>query len=83
MKENIIILVDCDGVLCDWEYAFTQWMNHQNIRSVDDTQYDIAKKFGMTTWEAKKLVREFNASAAIALRLFDLSRQLGRASEAI
>lgn len=65
MKENII-LVDCDGVLCDWEYAFTQWMNHQNIRSVDDTQYDIAKKFGMTTWEAKKLVREFNASAAIA-----------------
>ena len=25
MKENII-LVDCDGVLCDWEYAFRHWM---------------------------------------------------------
>ena len=23
-----IILVDCDGVLCDWGYAFTQWMEH-------------------------------------------------------
>ena len=28
MRDNII-LVDCDGVLCDWEYSFTQCMNHK------------------------------------------------------
>ena len=44
MKDNII-LVDCDGVLCDWEYSFTQWMHHKGIPTVDESQYNVAKRF--------------------------------------
>ena len=65
MKDNII-LVDCDGVLCDWEYSFTQWMHHQGIMTVDDMQYDIAKRFQIERRYAKTLVKLFNESAAIA-----------------
>ena len=65
MKENII-LVDCDGVLCDWEYSFTQWMHHQDIPTMDQSEYDIAKRFHLEKGIAKRLVRQFNESAAIA-----------------
>lgn len=65
MKDNII-LVDCDGVLCDWEYSFTQYMHHKGIPTVDDSQYNVGARFGMTAEEGKNMVREFNDSAAIA-----------------
>jgi hypothetical protein len=65
MKENII-LVDCDGVLCDWEYSFTQWMNHKGYPTSDYTQYNVAKRFNLTPEFSKKCVQEFNESAAIA-----------------
>jgi FMN phosphatase YigB (HAD superfamily) len=65
MKENII-LVDCDGVLCDWEYSFTQWMVHQGYETYNSFQYDIAKRFNLEKPAATKLVRQFNESAAIA-----------------
>lgn len=63
MKDNII-LVDCDGVLCDWEYSFTQWMHHKGIPTVDESQYNIAKRFNLN--KAHNYVKEFNDSAAIA-----------------
>ena len=65
LKENII-LVDCDGVLCDWEYSFTQWMHHKGIMTYDDTKYDIAQRFNIQKKYAKSLVLQFNESAAIA-----------------
>jgi hypothetical protein len=65
MKDNII-LVDCDGVLCDWEYAFSQWMVHQGYKTHDQNEYDIAKRFNIEKTEAKGLVRTFNESASIA-----------------
>lgn len=65
MKENII-LVDCDGVLCDWEYSFTQWMHHQGIQTKNTDEYDIAKRFELEYYQSKRLVRHFNESAAIA-----------------
>ena len=62
-----IILVDCDGVLCDWGYAFTQWMEHtKGFKTVDDDKYNVGERFGLTTAEGKAMVREFNDSAAIA-----------------
>ena len=65
MNENII-LVDCDGVLCDWEYSFAQWMHHQDIPTKNIGEYDIAKRFELDKGVAKRLVRQFNESAAIA-----------------
>ena len=65
MKDNII-LVDCDGVLCDWEYSFTQYMNHRGYPTKDASQYNVGERFGLTKTEGRKLVAEFNDSAAIA-----------------
>tara|TARA_Y100001937_G_C7069552_1_gene307709 strand:+ start:79 stop:669 length:591 start_codon:yes stop_codon:yes gene_type:complete len=61
-----IILVDCDGVLCDWGYAFTQWMEHtKGFKTINDDEYNIADRFGLSAVEGKNMVREFNDSAAI------------------
>ena len=66
MKDNII-LVDCDGVLCNWEYAFTQWMEHtKGIKTKLHNEYNVGKRFGLTKAEGKEMVAEFNDSAAIA-----------------
>ena len=65
MNENII-LVDCDGVLCDWEYAFTQWMHKQCIYTKKANEYDVATKFDIKYLQAKLLVKQFNESANIA-----------------
>ena len=65
MKENII-LVDCDGVLCDWEYSFTHFLLHKGYKTKDTSEYNVGKRFGITKEEGRKLVEEFNDSAAIA-----------------
>tara|TARA_R100001460_G_scaffold4800_2_gene13483 strand:- start:8266 stop:8853 length:588 start_codon:yes stop_codon:yes gene_type:complete len=40
------ILTDCDGVLLDWAYSFEKWMKfHFDMSIVDDTEYDIAKRY--------------------------------------
>lgn len=65
MKDNII-LVDCDGVMCDWEYSFTAFMEHKGIPIIDNNQYNVYEKFGLSPLEGKRYVAEFNDSAAIA-----------------
>ena len=65
MNENII-LTDCDGVLCDWEYAFHQWCKHTKGLTPQNNAYNVATQFNMEKDEGKELVEEFNASAAIA-----------------
>jgi hypothetical protein len=64
MKENII-LVDCDGVLCDWEYAFTQFMHHKGFLTFDSTAYTVGERFNFTREQGRTFVEEFNNSAAI------------------
>lgn len=71
MKElnnlNKVILTDCDGVLMNWEYAMNVWMQSQGYEIVKDGQehYDMGDRYGLTHFEKKKLVRQFNESAAI------------------
>ena len=65
MKDNII-LVDCDGVLCDCEYAFTQFMHHKGFPTLDTSAYNIGSRFGFTPEQGHTFVEEFNDSAAIA-----------------
>jgi FMN phosphatase YigB (HAD superfamily) len=64
LKEKVI-LVDCDGVLCDWEYSFKKWMTRHAYEVVSENEYDIATMYGLEKIEAKKLVRMFNESATI------------------
>jgi len=64
MKDKVI-LTDCDGVLFDWEYAFSRWMDKHGytVRETGDYQMDV--KYGIEYNEAKKLIRMFNESAWI------------------
>ena len=61
------ILTDCDGVLLNWEFAFTMWMDAQGYTSDGDNgmQYDMCERYGITRKESKSLVKQFNASAAM------------------
>jgi len=64
MKEKVI-LVDCDGVLLDWEYAFDYWMKRHGYVKTDACDYDMATCYDMPKAEIKRLIRMFNESAAI------------------
>ena len=60
------ILVDCDGVLMNWEYAMNCWMDQRGYVIKDDSDaYDIGERYGLQSWKSKELVRNFNSSAAM------------------
>ena len=65
--KNKIILVDCDGVLCDWEYAFDVYLQTHGFNKVPggNLKYDIGKRYGIDREQGKKLIKIFNESAAI------------------
>lgn len=65
MNKEKVILVDCDGVILDWVYAFGQWMTRHGFKEVDDSVYEIHKRYNIEPKLAKMLVRMFNESAAI------------------
>ena len=66
MKENVI-LVDCDGVLLNWEYAFEIWMEQHGFERIPggELDYDIGKRYGISREQTMRLIKLFNESAAI------------------
>jgi FMN phosphatase YigB (HAD superfamily) len=62
-----LILVDCDGVLCNWEYAFAIWMEQHGHEQKQGGEfvYDISERYGITRDQGRKLIKLFNESAAI------------------
>lgn len=65
MLDEKVILVDCDGVLLDWEYAFDRWMARHGYTVVKEGEYKMNIKYGLERAETKKLIRIFNESATI------------------
>jgi FMN phosphatase YigB (HAD superfamily) len=65
MKKDKVILVDCDGVLLDWEYAFDYWMKRHGYEKVNEGVYEMAEAYDMPKSEIKRLIRMFNESASI------------------
>ena len=65
MKKTI--LVDCDGVVLNWEYAFDIFMQEHGFTKVEGANrlYDMAQRYGIDKPQVKKLVKIFNESAAI------------------
>ena len=56
-KKNLI-LVDADGVLLDWEYAFSNWMEEHGFvkREGHQFEYDICNRYGIDGEQGKKLI---------------------------
>jgi FMN phosphatase YigB (HAD superfamily) len=65
MRKDKLILVDCDGVLFDWEFAFDQWMRRHDYKVLSHGNYKMDVKYGLDKKEAMRLVRMFNESAWI------------------
>jgi len=61
------LLVDADGVLLDWEYAFSVWMEQHGFEKAHGSEltYDIGDRYGISLDQGKKLIKMFNESAAI------------------
>jgi FMN phosphatase YigB (HAD superfamily) len=66
MKESII-LVDADGVLLAWEYAFEIWMTQHGFEFIPggELNYDMSVRYGISRSQIVKLIKMFNESAAI------------------
>jgi FMN phosphatase YigB (HAD superfamily) len=66
MKESII-LVDADGVLLNWEYAFEIWMAQHGFEQLPggELNYDMSVRYGISRSQIVKLIKMFNESAAI------------------
>lgn len=65
--EKPVILTDVDGVLLNWDYAFSVWVKRHGFTQLAGTEhvYEIHKRYGMMPEQKKMLVRMFNESAAI------------------
>lgn len=63
----MIVLTDIDGCVLDWEEGFTVWMDHRGHTQVPGYKehYGIDTRYGMEKSVSKKLVEQFNSSAAI------------------
>ena len=62
-----MILVDADGVLLNWEYAFSIWMEtHGFVKQPgSEFEYDIGRRYNIDHPQGRKLIKIFNESAAI------------------
>ena len=62
-----LILVDCDGVLLDWEWAFNVWVQQHGFEEVPGSKlhYDMAIRYGTSKEQIRKLIKIFNESASI------------------
>lgn len=66
MKESVI-LVDADGVLLNWEYAFEIWLEQHGFEKIPGgaLDYDISLRYGISREQTNRLIKLFNESAAI------------------
>jgi len=65
---NKIILTDADGVLLDWEWAFSVWMQERGytLRADNKKSYYLHHHYNeLEEKDSKKVVKTFNESAAI------------------
>ena len=64
---NKKIIVDCDGVLLDWAYAFDVWMAEHGFHRIPDTEkyYSQSKRYGISDLQAMRQIQRFNDSGCV------------------
>ena len=62
-----LLLVDCDGVILDWEYAFDVYMQQHGFARVEGgaLKYNIGARYDITNEQGRRLIKIFNESAHI------------------
>lgn len=65
MKKTI--LVDADGVLFNWEYAFNLYMEEHGFESIKDAKlvYNIGERYSISNNQGHTMIKHFNESAMI------------------
>jgi len=65
MKKTM--LVDADGVLFNWEYAFNLYMEEHGFETVDNAKliYSIGVRYDIPEKQGKTMIKHFNESAMI------------------
>ena len=68
MPRDKIILTDCDGVLCNWNKGFNEFMDERGMPQLPNTdnEYSLALMHGISVKKAGALIREFNEGPWIA-----------------
>ena len=61
------IILDCDGVLLDWAYAFDVWMVEHGYTKISNTNqyYDQTRRYGISQVEAVSQIKRFNESGCV------------------
>ena len=61
------IILDCDGVLLDWAYAFDVWMVEHGYSKISNTNqyYDQTRRYGISQVEAVSQIKRFNESGCV------------------
>ena len=61
------IILDCDGVLLDWAYAFDVWMVEHGYSKISNTNqyYEQTRRYGISGVEAVSQIKRFNESGCV------------------
>ena len=61
------IILDCDGVLLDWAYAFDVWMVEHGYSKISNTDqyYEQTRRYGVSQVEAVSQIKRFNESGCV------------------
>ena len=61
------IILDCDGVLLDWAYAFDVWMVEHGYSKISNTNqyYEQTRRYGISQVEAVSQIKRFNESGCV------------------
>lgn len=61
-----LILVDCDGVLVDWNEGFMEFMKHYDFKELQDNSYSMRERYGFNAAQEYNYVDMYCRSEFIA-----------------